>query len=163
MLEELAKKAVSLLKEQNKKIAVAESCTGGLVSKLITDIDGASRVFECGVVAYANPIKSRLLSVSENTLEKYGAVSEETVCGMANGVRLLAGADIGLAVSGIAGPASDNTDKPVGLIYLALCDENKIKTVKLQNKFTEDVRKNNRESAALEALNLIISHLCIVN
>lgn len=154
-----AKKTVGLLLSKKIKIAVAESCTGGLIAKLITDVSGASSVFECGVVAYANSIKASLLNVSQETLDSFGAVSEETVKQMATGVQKLSAADITVAVSGIAGPNSDSTDKPVGLIWLAVYYNGKITTKKLENKFTENVRECNRNEAAKQALELVYSIL----
>lgn len=153
----LEEKLVSVLKEKNLVAATAESCTGGLVAKRITDVSGSSSVFNCAVVSYSNEIKSSVLGVSEETLEKYGAVSEQTVREMVSGVLKLSGADIAVAISGIAGPDSDNTEKPVGLIYLAVSNRRNTVVKKLENKFTEDVRRLNRESASDEALKLLIN------
>ncbi len=158
-MQKAAKKTVELLLDKKMKIAVAESCTGGLIAKLITDVSGASSVFECGVVSYANSIKASLLNVSQETLDTFGAVSEETVKQMATGVQKLSDADITVAVSGIAGPSSDSTDKPVGLIWLAVYYDGKITTKKLENKFTENVRENNRNTAAKQAFELVCSAL----
>lgn len=155
MMENYAKKTVQALLERNLKIATAESCTGGLTAKLITDISGASAVFECGVVSYANRIKESLLGVRGETLRQYGAVSEQTVREMAVGVQKLSGADVTVAISGIAGPESDGTDKPVGLIWIAVFYENTIFTKKLNNRFSVNIRENNRNAAANEALKLV--------
>ena len=119
------------LKEKGMKIATAESCTGGLVSKRITEIPGASDVFECGVCSYANRIKHELLGVSEQTLERYGAVSPQTAQQMAEGIRRLSGAEIGISVTGIAGPGGGTEEKPVGLVFLAAACENKVYVQKL--------------------------------
>ena len=113
---------VNELKKQGKKIATAESCTGGLLSKRITDISGSSDVFETGVVSYANSTKMKLLGVSEEILEKYGAVSEECAKAMAEGMLKLSGADIAISTTGIAGPNGGTAQKPVGLIYMAISD-----------------------------------------
>lgn len=153
----LEEKLVSLLKEKHLVAATAESCTGGLVAKRITDISGSSSVFNCGIVSYSNEIKHSVLGVSEETLCKYGAVSEQTVREMVSGVLSVSGADIAVAVSGIAGPASDNTEKPVGLIYLSASNGEKTVVKRLENKFTGDVRRLNRENASDEALELLIS------
>ncbi len=155
MMENYAKKTVQALLERNLKIATAESCTGGLTAKLITDISGASAVFECGVVSYANRIKESLLGVREETLRQYGAVSEQTVREMAVGVQKLSGADVTVAISGIAGPESDGTDKPVGLIWIAVFYENTVFTKKLNNRFSVNIRENNRNAAANEALKFV--------
>ena len=154
-MENYAKKTVQALLERNLKIATAESCTGGLTAKLITDISGASAVFECGVVSYANSIKESLLGVRGETLRQYGAVSEQTVREMAVGVQKLSGADVTVAISGIAGPESDGTDKPVGLIWIAVFYENTVFTKKLNNRFSVNIRENNRNAAANEALKLV--------
>lgn len=158
-MKNTAKKAVELLLSKGLKITTAESCTGGLIAKLITDVSGASSVFDCGIVSYSNEIKMSVLGVSKDTLLSFGAVSKETVKEMAAGAIKISGADISVAVSGIAGPNSDDTDKPVGLIWLAVCFNGKITTKKLTNSFTENVRENNRNSAAEQALELVCSVL----
>ena len=155
IMNNYAYETVRILTEKNMKIATAESCTGGMIAQMITDISGASRVFDCGIVSYSNCIKSSLLGVSEDTLKKHGAVSEETVREMVSGVLKISGADIGIAVSGIAGPSSDDTDKPVGLIYIAVATNEKTFVKKLNNSFSVNIRENNRNSAANEALKLV--------
>ncbi|MDE5994569.1 MAG: CinA family protein [Oscillospiraceae bacterium] len=157
MLMRPEEKLVSLLKEKGLVAATAESCTGGLIAKRITDVSGSSSVFNCGIVSYSNEIKHSVLGVSEETLCRYGAVSEQTVREMVLGVLRVSNADIAVAVSGIAGPASDNTDKPVGLIFLAASNGKKTVVKKLQNKFTGDVRRLNRKSASDEALKILLS------
>lgn len=154
-----AEKVVSLLNERNLKLATAESCTGGLIAKMITDVSGASSVFDCGIVSYSNEIKMKILDVKSDTLKKYGAVSEQTVKEMSVGALKVSGADISVAVSGIAGPLSDDTDKPVGLIFIAVNLKGKIAVKKLNNSFNVNIRENNRNSAANEALKMIIDTL----
>ena len=112
-----------LLRKRGLRLAVAESCTGGLVSHLITNVPGSSTYYMGGVTAYAYEAKVRLLGVSWRTLEKYGAVSQETVIEMASGVRKALAADIGISVSGIAGPGGGTPDKPVGLTWIGLSTE----------------------------------------
>ena len=150
-----AKEAVKTLENHKKTLALAESCTGGLVSKLITDVSGASAVYEGGVCSYSNSVKLKILGVKEETLRTFGAVSENTAREMSQGVRKALGADIGVGITGIAGPLSDGTNKPVGLIYISVCSEKSEKTVELKNNFTENVREQNRLSAAKTALDLI--------
>ncbi|MBQ4644976.1 MAG: CinA family protein [Clostridia bacterium] len=152
----LEEKVVKLLREKNLVLSCAESCTGGLIAKRITDVSGSSAVFNCGIVSYSNEIKEKVLNVKSETLMEFGAVSEQTVREMVKGVLAISGADIAVSVSGIAGPNSDNTDKPVGLIYLAVSDGIKTVVKKLNNQFTTDVRNSNRISASDEALNLIL-------
>ena len=113
-------------------------------------------MFNCGIVSYSNEIKESVLGVKHDTLEKFGAVSEQTVREMVEGVLKLSGADIAVSVSGIAGPNSDNTEKPVGLIYLAISDKKNVKVAKLTNKFSDDVRTQNRNSASDTALEMIL-------
>lgn len=109
-----------LLRERGLMLAVAESCTGGLVGHRITNVPGSSEYFLGGVIAYANQIKIAVLGVRRDTLERHGAVSAETALEMAQGVRRLMGADIGAAITGIAGPGGGSPDKPVGLSWIGL-------------------------------------------
>lgn len=118
--ETLQDKVVSELCNKGKRVATAESCTGGLISEAITRVSGSSEVFDCGVCSYSNEIKHRLLGVKNETLKAYGAVSYQTATEMARGVRLLSGADIGVSTTGIAGPTGGTKDKPVGLVYMGI-------------------------------------------
>jgi PncC family amidohydrolase len=113
-------KVGELLRRLGLKLAVAESCTGGLVGHRITNVPGSSEYFIGGVTAYAYEAKVKLLGVSWDTLSRYGAVSRETVLEMAHGVRNAFGADIGVSVSGIAGPGGGMPEKPVGLTWIGL-------------------------------------------
>jgi PncC family amidohydrolase len=108
------------LQEHGLRLAVAESCTGGLIGHRITNVAGSSAYFLGGVMAYANEAKMRLLGVRQETLERYGAVSRETVLEMARGVRLALGAEISVSVSGIAGPGGGTPEKPVGATWIGL-------------------------------------------
>lgn len=113
-----------LLKERSLKIAVAESCTGGLIASRITDIDGASGYFEAGFTAYSNRAKSLFLKVPEEIIKEKGAVSSEVAGLMAEGVRVETGVDIGVSSTGIAGPTGGTKEKPVGTVYIGLsCNE----------------------------------------
>ena len=111
---------VEVLRMAGKKIATAESCTGGLLASMIVDIPGSSEVFDMGVVSYSNEVKHRLLGVPEEILEQYGAVSSQTAEAMAKGVCLSAGASFGLSTTGIAGPGGGTKEKPVGLVYFSV-------------------------------------------
>ncbi len=113
---------VQRLTNEHLTIALAESCTGGLAAKRITEIPGSSNVFGCGIVSYSNETKKNLLSVSENTLEKFGAVSPECAAEMALGALNISGSDFALSVTGFAGPADENSDEPVGLVYIGVTD-----------------------------------------
>ena len=109
---------VNLLKIKKLTISCAESCTGGSVSKAITDVSGCSAVFYGGVVSYANEVKMKVLGVSEETLSSFGAVSRETAIEMAEGVKRACGTDIGISTTGIAGPDGGTEEKPVGTVWI---------------------------------------------
>jgi len=113
-------KALELLLAKNLTIAVAESCTGGLLAKRLTDSPGASAVFIGGVVAYANKAKTILLGVPADLITEFGAVSEPTAKAMADGVRLRLSADVGVGITGVAGPDGGSAEKPVGTVYIAV-------------------------------------------
>lgn len=112
-------KLVSYLISENKKIATAESCTGGLLASKFTDISGVSAVFEMGIVSYSNRIKSEILGVSESDLNTVGAVSREVASQMSKGIALKADADIGVGITGIAGPSGGSPEKPVGTVWIS--------------------------------------------
>jgi PncC family amidohydrolase len=109
-----------LLKQRGLTLAVAESCTGGLVSHRITDVPGSSVYYQGSVTSYSNEAKEHVLHVKHDTLERYGAVSEQAAREMARGARDVFHADVGLAVTGLAGPDGGTLEKPVGLVYVAL-------------------------------------------
>lgn len=114
------------LREKKATIAVAESCTGGLISHRITNVPGSSDYFDMGIVAYSNKAKVDYLGVSREIIRDHGAVSSETAMAMASGIRKAANATFGLAVTGIAGPGGGAVEKPVGLVYIAIADANGI-------------------------------------
>lgn len=121
-VDNLESVVVRLLSEKGLHLATAESCTGGLVAKLITDVSGASEVFGMGLVTYANEAKMKLLGVPAAMLEEHGAVSEPVARAMAEGVREVSGSELGIGITGVAGPTGGTPEKPVGLIYIALSD-----------------------------------------
>ncbi len=141
-----------LLRKRGLTLAVAESCTGGLVSSLITDVPGSSDYFLGGVVAYSNEVKESVLGVPGEILRTVGAVSPECARAMAVGVRRLLGADIGLATTGIAGPTGGTPTKPVGLVYIAIAHARGIEVRELR---LSGSRRGNKHSAACEALKLL--------
>ena len=143
---------VELLRKSGKTVATAESCTGGLVAKRITEIPGSSECFECGFVTYSNEQKTERLGVNKATLDKYGAVSPEVAFEMCKGARDKAGADIGIGITGIAGPGGGTDEKPVGLVYIGICTEDVHATVKLN---LTGGRGMVRERTSLYALDLI--------
>ena len=147
---------VQLLTEKERKVAVAESCTGGYLAKRITDVSGSSKVFECGVCSYSNRSKHQLLGVSEQTLAEYGAISEQTAAQMASGVRKLSGEDIGISVTGTAGPPADE-GKEVGLVYIGVDSPKLTKVFTLHvNRKAQDARETIRYLASSHALSLIL-------
>ena len=121
-------KLVALLHEKGLTITTAESCTGGLLSGTIINVAGTSDVFNLSVVTYANKAKRKMLGVSNKTLKKHGAVSKQTAKQMAKGAAKLAGADVALSVTGIAGPTGGTDEKPVGLVYIGcrVCGNTKV-------------------------------------
>jgi PncC family amidohydrolase len=145
-----------LLRQKGWRLAVAESCTGGLIGNLITNVAGSSTYYVGSVTAYAYEAKVRLLGVKWETLEKYGAVSEETVIEMARGVRTALAADVGISVSGIAGPGGGTPDKPVGLTWIGLSDATVDKA--WQNIWQGD-RIAVKTQAAQAAMQYLIDHL----
>lgn len=134
-------------------LAVAESCTGGLISSRITDVSGSSKYFKMGVVAYSNRAKEVLLGISKKYMQKYGAVSKQAALKMAKGVRLLARANIGIGVTGIAGPTGGTKHKPIGLVYIALAGDKKqiVKEFRFKGH-----RKDVKFQASQAALDMII-------
>ena len=133
---------VELLISKNLKISTAESCTGGMVAEQITSFSGASNCFDMGVITYSSESKMQLLSVKKETLDEFGAVSEETAREMCYNVRSLANANIGISVTGIAGPSGGTLDKPVGLVYVGVSGEFGTQVKKLNlNGSREDIRK----------------------
>ncbi len=117
---EISAALVEALKLRGMKIASVESCTAGLLSKIITDAPGSSEVFDLGITTYSNEMKTKMVGVPEEILAAYGAVSPETARAMAEGIRRVSGADIGVATTGIAGPGGGTPEKPVGLVYTAI-------------------------------------------
>ncbi len=121
---EISTMLVSELKKRGMKIASVESCTAGIISKIITDAPGSSEVFDLGITTYSNEMKTKMVGVPEEILSLHGAVSPETARAMADGIRRVSGADIGVATTGIAGPGGGTPEKPVGLVYTAISTVN---------------------------------------
>ncbi|MBL7069274.1 MAG: competence/damage-inducible protein A [Candidatus Omnitrophica bacterium] len=150
--ETLQEAVGNILAKKKKRLAVAESCTGGLISNLMTDVSGSSKYFVTGVVAYSNEIKVNRLNVPKELIKKHGAVSKEVAKSMADNIRALANADIGIGVTGIAGPTGQTKKKPIGLVYIALSTKSKkiVKEFRFQGK-----REEVKLQAAQQALNLL--------
>ncbi len=116
-------KIIKNFTKENIRIAVAESCTGGYISNMFTNVSGASNVFERGIVCYNNQAKIDLLNVDPKAIEENGAVSEEIVRQLANNIRIQSNVDIGIGISGIAGPTGGTPEKPVGLVFIGFSNE----------------------------------------
>lgn len=155
----LEEKAVELLKKHSKKLALAESCTGGYIAKRITDIPGSSEVFEYGIVSYSNEVKINLLGVKPETIEKYTEVSTQTAAEMAQGAKRLSGADFALSVTGISGPGGGSDDKPVGLAFIGFAHPDGVEVKELRTGKSEDSRDYNRYVAASTALHMLVDYL----
>ena len=155
-MKRLAEELGKLLLEKGLTLSTAESCTGGGIASVITSISGSSEYFKGGIVAYANEVKTALLGVSETTLEKHGAVSEETVLEMAKGAMKSMKTSCAIATSGIAGPGGGTPTKPVGTIWIAGACYDKIVTKKLQG---DNGREKNTKNSIEKALSLLIEHL----
>jgi len=155
--EELAQAVGRLLRANGKKLALAESCTGGMVSSLVTDIAGSSDYYVGGVVSYANDAKESFLGVADQTLREHGAVSEQTAREMARGARDRFGADLGAAITGVAGPGGGTEEKPVGTVWFAIADRDGREVAK-RRSFVGD-RALVRRSASVYTLELVRRHL----
>lgn len=156
MSEPLEALAGELLKAKGMKLALAESCTGGLIAHRITNIPGSSEYFLGGVVSYADAIKHRLLEVDAETLAQDGAVSRQTALEMARGACRVLGADVGVAVTGIAGPGGGSEEKPVGLTWIALVDPD---GERVEHHIWSGDRIANKERSAEAALELLVEAL----
>lgn len=154
--QELEEVAGALLKQRRFKLAVAESCTGGLIGGRITSIAGSSQYFERGVVVYSNAAKTEMLGVPRDLIEEHGAVSGEVAAAMAQGIRQAARTDLGLAVTGIAGPDGGTEQKPVGLVFVALATPQGVQTREF--RFLGD-REQVRLRASQMALDMVRRHL----
>lgn len=150
--EVLSEVVIRMLKERTLRVALAESCTGGLVSSAITNHGGSSEVFDRGIVAYSNAAKVEILKVNEDTLAQYGAVSVEIARQMAEGVKAISGADIGLSITGIMGPTGGSKEKPVGTVFVGYCDT-RVCTAK-EFHFSDD-RVMNKEKTTQAALDFL--------
>ncbi|HEX8961037.1 MAG TPA: nicotinamide-nucleotide amidohydrolase family protein [Geobacteraceae bacterium] len=145
-----------LLRRKALTLSLAESCTGGLVAKLVTDVAGSSDYFLEGAITYSNAAKVRALGVSPGLLAEHGAVSSETACAMAEGMRKNSGSDIALAVTGIAGPGGGSAEKPVGTVFIALATA---AGCRVERRCFSGNRDEIRWSTAFTALDWLRRHL----
>ena len=153
---QLLNKISDKLKKQHLSVATAESCTGGFLAHMLTNISGSSEYFDRGVVSYSNKAKIDLLGVPEKTLQEYGAVSEQTAKVMAIGIKERSNVDIGISTTGIAGPTGGTKEKPVGLVYMGIASS---KNVNVKKFIFSGDRLQNKESTCNAALEMLLEYL----
>ena len=154
---DLKKKIVSLSKRKKLKLAIAESCTGGMLSSAITSVSGSSKVFNLGLVAYSNESKIKVLKISKKLIRKYGAVSEQVCKAMAKNISKIGKTNMSVSVTGIAGPSGGSKKKPVGLVYVGIKKGNKISIKKYL--FKNKGRSYIQRATVYKSLSLILSSL----
>jgi len=153
----LEKKIISILSRKKIKISFAESCTGGLLSKKITSINGASKIFSLGIVCYSNKSKNKVLKIKEKFIKKYGAVSPEVCLLMVKNISKIAKTEMAISITGIAGPKGGSKRKPVGMVYIGIKKKNRIKIKK--HVFKNKGRLYIQTKAVKAALNLILTFI----
>ena len=146
---------IKLLAKKRLKLSIAESCTGGLLASLITSVNGASKVFNLGLITYSNRAKIKILKVNKNIIRKYGAVSEECCSAMVINLSKISKANINVSITGIAGPKGGTKQKPVGLVYIGIKKGNKIQINKYL--FKSKKRLSVQKATVKKALKLILS------
>ena len=150
-------KLIYLLKKKRLKLAIAESCTGGMLSSSITSVNGASKVFTMGLVTYSNQAKTSILKVPKNIIRKYGAVSIQCCLSMVNNISKISKNKVCVSITGIAGPKGGTKQKPVGLVYIGVKNQKKI--IVSKNQFKNKGRSAIQKATVKKALNLIIRQL----
>ena len=145
-LDELASRVIEIFREKGLSLALAESCTGGMIAETITNVAGASDIFYGSAVTYVNSAKEHILGVARETLEKHGAVSSECAAGMADGARRVYGADVAMSVTGIAGPGGGSEAKPVGTVWFGLATKDGVET--FRRRFDGDRAAVRRQTVA---------------
>ena len=153
----LNKKIVSILKRKKLKLAIAESCTGGMLSSVITSVSGASKVFTMGLVTYSNQAKLSILKVPKKIIQKHGAVSIQCCLSMVNNLSKISKSKVCVSITGIAGPSGGSKQKPVGLVYIGLKNGKKILVSK--NHFKNKGRSAIQKATINKALNLILRQI----
>ena len=153
----LNKKIISQLKRKKLKLAIAESCTGGMLSNAITSVSGASKVFTMGLVTYSNQAKMSILKVPKKIIQKHGAVSIQCCLSMVNNLSKISKSKMCVSITGIAGPKGGTKQKPVGLVYIGVKNGKKI--VVSKNQFKKKGRSAIQKATVKKALNLIIRQL----
>ena len=156
-MKKFSHKIVSILRKKKLKISFAESCTGGLLSSLITSINGSSKVFNLGLVTYSNQSKINILKVPKKTIRKYGAVSYETCLSMVKNLSKISKTYISVSITGIAGPKGGAKKKPIGLVFIGIKKGNK--TLVRKYLFKNKKRISIQRAAVIKSLNLILNFL----
>lgn len=154
------KRIIDLLRETNRSIVTAESCTGGLIAAALTDVPGSSAVVYGGFITYSNTAKSKMIQVPSRLIHDYGAVSNQVARAMADGARNTARVDIAVSATGIAGPDGGTDKKPVGLVYVAVSSD--LATVVIEHRFGDIGRDEVRKATAAAALDLVLQVLTSV-
>ena len=152
-----SKQLINLLKRKKLKLAVAESCTGGMLSSAITSVSGSSKVFNLGLVAYSNESKIKVLKISKKLIRKYGAVSEQVCKAMAKNISKIGKTNMSISITGIAGPSGGTKQKPVGLIYVGIKRANKVKVNRYL--FKNKGRLYIQKATVNKSLDLILSFI----
>ena len=152
-MKNLSLKIVNKLIKQKLTISFAESCTGGLLSSVITSVSGSSKIFKFGLVTYSNDAKIKLLNIKKNTIVKYGAVSHETCLSMVKNLNKISKTNISISITGIAGPNGGSKKKPVGLVYIGIKKGSKI--IVNQSLFKNKNRNSIQRATVRKSLNLI--------
>jgi|SRR5215217_4667069 len=154
------KRIIDLLRDSNRTLVTAESCTGGMIAAALTDIPGASAVLHGGYVTYSNAAKSKMIQVPSRLIHDYGAVSNQVARAMADGARNTARVDIAVSATGIAGPDGGTEKKPIGLVYVAVSTD--LATVVIEHRFGDIGRDEVRKATVVAALDLILQVLASV-
>jgi len=150
-------KLIYLLKKKRLKLAIAESCTGGMLSSSITSVSGASKVFIMGLVTYSNQAKMKILKIPKKIIQKHGAVSIQCCLSMVNNLSKISKSKVCVSITGIAGPKGGTKQKPVGLVYIGVKNQKKI--IVSKNQFKNNDRSAIQKATVKKALNLIIRQL----
>ena len=156
-MKKLNKKIIGFLKKKRFKLAIVESCTGGLLSSSITSVSGSSKVFTMGLVTYSNKSKNKLLKVPLEIIKKYGAVSSQCCSSMVSNLSRISGCNVAISITGIAGPKGGTKQKPVGLVYIGVKKGNKIKINRFL--FKNKGRSNIQKAAVSKSLVLLLKIL----
>lgn len=152
--EDILIQITNYLYKNNKKITCAESCTGGLLSYYLTKLPSSSKYFEYGFITYSNQAKHNILKVPKHILNKYGAVSKQTILSMATGALIKANANISISISGIAGPSTDEFNTPLGTVFFAITDN-----ILNKNNYTNLIFKGNREQVKNQAVKFALQFI----